>query len=118
IIISHNMGVIAEMADTVAVMYLGRAVEEGSLWDVFDNPSHPYTQALLRSIPMVGVEVGERLETIKGNVPNPFSIPDGCRFHPRCNEFMPGVCDAREPELYDVSDGHRAACFLLGGTDA
>lgn len=115
IIISHNMGVIAEMADEVAVMYLGRVIEEGSLWDIFDDPKHPYTQALLRSIPMVEETVTTRLQSIKGNVPNPYAFPSGCRFHPRCDFFMEGTCDVRDPSLMEVSASHRAACFLIGG---
>jgi peptide/nickel transport system ATP-binding protein len=114
IIISHNMGVIAEMADTVAVMYLGRVIETAPLWELFDRPQHPYTQSLLRSIPMVTNEVNPRLVPIKGNVPGPYAIPSGCRFHPRCNEFMPGTCDRAEPALMVASGQHRAACFLIG----
>jgi peptide/nickel transport system ATP-binding protein len=115
IIISHNMGVIAEMADQVAVMYLGRVVEEAPAWDLFDAPHHPYTQALLRSIPVVSDRPGARLQSIAGTVPNPYDTPPGCRFHPRCEAFMSGVCDAREPVLFEVALRHRAACFLAEG---
>lgn len=117
VIISHNMGVIAEMADTVAVMYLGRVVEEGTLWDIFDNPSHPYTEALLKSMPMVGTEVSDRLESITGSVPNPYALPSGCHFHPRCGYAIPGTCEVTDPGLYRVSDGHRAACVLVKGAE-
>ncbi len=113
-LISHNMGVIAEMADSVAVMYLGRVIEEAPVWDLFDNPRHPYTQALLESIPMVEEQVQARLRSIKGSVPNPYAIPRACRFHPRCDSFMTGTCDVREPALMPVDTGHRAACFLVG----
>jgi peptide/nickel transport system ATP-binding protein len=114
-IITHNMGVIADMADTVAVMYLGRVVESAPVWDLFDNPKHPYTTALLRSIPMIEEQVKERLESIKGVVPDPYNLPSGCRFHPRCDYFIEGVCDQAEPVPVPVSLGHFASCFLLGG---
>jgi peptide/nickel transport system ATP-binding protein len=116
-LISHNMGVIAEMADSVAVMYLGRVIEEAPAWDLFDNPRHPYTQALLQSIPMVEEEVQSRLRSIKGSVPNPYAMPKACRFHPRCDAFMSGTCDIREPALMPVGNGHRAACFLVGDVE-
>ncbi|NLV74045.1 MAG: ABC transporter ATP-binding protein [Chloroflexi bacterium] len=112
-LITHNMAVIAEMADTVAVLYLGKVVESAPVWELFDNPSHPYTQALLRSIPKMEGPVADRLESIKGGVPDPYHLPEGCRFHPRCKFFMPGVCDAAEPPQYTVTADHTAACFLL-----
>jgi peptide/nickel transport system ATP-binding protein len=114
-IITHNMGVIADIADTVAVMYLGRVVESAPVWDLFDNPKHPYTAALLRSIPMIEEQVKERLESIKGVVPDPYNLPSGCRFHPRCDYFIEGVCDQAEPVPVSVSPGHFTSCFLLGG---
>jgi peptide/nickel transport system ATP-binding protein len=112
IMISHNMGVIAEMADHVAVMYLGRIVEEAPLWKLFDRPRHPYTQALLRAIPMVSTATSDRLPAIKGNVPSPFLVPEGCRFHPRCPSFIAGTCDVAYPEPIHVGPRHRAACVL------
>lgn len=116
IIISHNMGVIAEMADLATVMYLGRVVESAPLWDLFDKPQHPYTQALLRSIPRVTAKTNTRLESIEGNVPSPYAIPSGCRFHPRCTKVIPHVCEARDPALMNAGAGHQAACFLIGDT--
>jgi peptide/nickel transport system ATP-binding protein len=116
-LISHNMGVIAEMADSVAVMYLGRVIEEAPAWELFDGPRHPYTQALLQSIPMVEETVQSRLRSIKGSVPNPYAMPKACRFHPRCDAFMSGTCDVREPALMPVGPGHRAACFLVGDVE-
>ncbi len=113
-IITHNMAVIAEMADTVAVLYLGKVVESAPVWDLFDNPQHPYTQALLRSIPMVEGEVQERLESIEGGVPDPYHLPAGCRFHPRCKHFMQGVCDQQEPAPVRVTPEHIVSCFLVG----
>ncbi len=116
-IITHNMGVIAEMADEVAVMYLGKVVEQASVWDLFDDPQHPYTAALLKSIPMVEEEVKERLASIKGSVPDPYNLPPGCRFSTRCDAFMPGVCDKAEPPLIETKPGHLVRCFLWGGRD-
>ena len=117
IMISHNMGVIAEMADVVAVMYLGKVVEQAPLWDLFDRPQHPYTRALLKAIPMVEDRVRDRLEAITGDVPSPYDVPSGCSFHPRCEFVMAGLCADREPVNVEVTPGHAARCFLLGGRD-
>jgi oligopeptide/dipeptide ABC transporter ATP-binding protein len=106
--ITHNLGVIAEMADDVVVMYLGRQVEQASVDDLFFNPRHPYTRALLRSIPKLGRRTRERLEAIRGMVPDPFSVPSGCPFHPRCPMYRPGVCD--EPEWLEVRPNHWVRC--------
>ena len=114
-LITHDLGVIAEMADVVVVMYLGRVVEEGLVDDIFHNPKHPYTRALLRSIPSVQAEPRVKLPTITGGIPHPYNRPTGCPFYPRCPEFMPGTCDRFEPELLQVSDNQEAACFLYGG---
>jgi len=114
-IITHNMGVIAEMADTVNVMYLGKVIESAPVWELFDNPKHPYTAALLKSIPMIEEQVKDRLLSIKGVVPDPYNLPPGCRFHPRCESFVPGVCDRQEPTPVQVAPGHLASCLLLGG---
>jgi peptide/nickel transport system ATP-binding protein len=110
--ITHDLGIIAEMADDVAVMYLGRIVESGTADDIFYNPKHPYTRALLQSIPKIGKARGGRLEAIKGMVPDAFSIPTGCPFHDRCTEFMPGICDKHEPSLLPVGNGQMASCLL------
>lgn len=98
IFITHNFGVVADIADRVSVMYLGRIVETASVDDIFYAPRHPYTQALLRSIPRLGVDQGRRLPTIPGMVPDPFSVPQGCAFHPRCGHALPGLCDATVPQ--------------------
>jgi peptide/nickel transport system ATP-binding protein len=92
-LITHDLGVIAEMTDTVVVMYLGRVVEQASVDEIFYNQKHPYTQALLRSIPRIHSTSRERLASISGAVPHPYNRPSGCSFHPRCAAFMPGVCD-------------------------
>jgi peptide/nickel transport system ATP-binding protein len=112
ILITHNLGVVAEMADDVVVMYLGRVVEQAPVEELFYAPKHPYTQLLLKSIPSVYSERRSKLPTIAGSVPHPYSRPRGCPFHPRCPSFMPGVCDAYEPQLLTVEGQQRASCFL------
>jgi peptide/nickel transport system ATP-binding protein len=106
--ITHNLGVVAELVDDVVVMYLGRPVEYGPVEDIFDHPRHPYTRALLRSIPKLGKKSRERLESIRGMVPDPFRLPAGCAFHPRCPLYQPGVCD--EPRYEQVGPSHWALC--------
>jgi peptide/nickel transport system ATP-binding protein len=111
-LITHNLGVVAEMCDEVVVMYLGRVVERGPVDAIFHAPKHPYTRALLRSIPSIQASVRAKLPTIAGSIPHPYNRPSGCPFHPRCPEFMPGVCDRSEPDLREVTDGQQASCFL------
>ncbi len=111
-LITHNLGVIAEMANEVVVMYLGKVVEEGSIDDLFFNPKHPYTQALLRSIASLSDEPRSKLLTISGSVPHPYNRPRGCPFHPRCPNFMPGTCDRFNPRLLPVGSTQRVSCFL------
>ena len=112
ILITHDLGVIAEMADAVVVMYLGRVVEEGPVDDIFHAPKHPYTRALLRSIPSVQSTPRRALPTISGSIPHPYNRPPGCPFHPRCPDFMPGLCDAHEPALAPIGVRQETACFL------
>ena len=110
--ITHDLGVIAEMTKDVVVMYLGRIVERGTVDEIFYSPKHPYTQALLESIPKMGHKTGTRLRAIEGMVPDAFSVPRGCSFHNRCPEFMPGVCDQIEPKEYQVNANQIATCLL------
>ena len=111
--ITHDLGVIAKMADDVVVMYLGKVVESADVDSIFHDPKHPYLSALLHSIPRLGRTRGKRLEPIKGMVPDPFSVPSGCAFHPRCPDFMPGTCDVEvPPPIYVGSSGHSVACHL------
>jgi len=112
--ITHNLGVVAQMCDEVAVMYLGRIVEWASVDDIFYNPKHPYTILLLRSIPRLGSEEHIRLESIKGSVPDPYTRVPGCPFHPRCPSFMPGLCDVEEPPetTVDGNARHTVRCHL------
>ncbi len=109
--ITHNLGIVAELCDYVYVMYAGRIMEQASIYDIFAAPAHPYTFGLLNSIPRIG-EVKDRLYTIRGMVPNLLALPKGCRFCPRCDRAMQ-ICTQCEPELYEVGDGHKARCFLF-----
>jgi peptide/nickel transport system ATP-binding protein len=111
-LITHDLGVIAEMADDVVVMYLGRVVEEGPVDDIFYAPKHPYTRALLRSIPSIESTPRRMLPTISGSIPHPYNRPPGCPFHTRCPDFMPGLCNVYEPALARVGPRQLAACFL------
>ena len=111
-LITHDLGVIAEMATDVAVMYLGRVVEQAPVDAIFHAPRHPYTRALLRSIPRMRSRARERLTPIAGAVPHPYDRPAGCPFHPRCPEFIPGTCDRESPSLRQAGDQHAVSCFL------
>ncbi|HWG84445.1 MAG TPA: ABC transporter ATP-binding protein [Deinococcales bacterium] len=110
--ITHNLGVVAEMADRVVVMYGGRVVEEGDVVEVFKQPKHPYTMGLLHSIPRVDHAATEqtRLEAIPGNVPNPLYLPAGCAFHPRC-KYAIDACKEAVPALEDTGGGHTSRCI-------
>jgi len=112
LLISHDLGVVAQNADRLAVMYAGRIVEEASVRAIFEKPEHPYTEGLLRSIPRPGAAGAvKRLQTIEGTVPDLASLPTGCAFHPRCpHRFEP--CDTEAPSLSEVEPGHSAACHL------
>jgi peptide/nickel transport system ATP-binding protein/oligopeptide transport system ATP-binding protein len=111
-LITHDLGVIAEMADTVAVMYTGRIVEHAPCDDLFDNPCHPYTLGLMQSIPQIDQPLTEtkRLQTIAGVVPSLLDLPSGCAFQERCNRVMT-KCQL-DPPFFPMSDGHRARCWL------
>ena len=111
LLITHDLGVVAENADVVAVMYAGRVVEYGSVHEVFNNPLHPYTQGLFGSMPVIG-RTRQRLETIPGNVPDPASFPPGCPFHPRCPRVEGDQrCMGEDPPLLELTPGHWAACW-------
>jgi oligopeptide/dipeptide ABC transporter ATP-binding protein len=112
--ITHDLGVVAEMADDVVVMYLGRVVESAPVVQLFHEPRHPYTQALMRSIPRLSDSSKQHLEAISGSVPDPYTQVAGCPFHPRCRECIPGVCDVQEPPVVQVAPGHRVVCHLYG----
>jgi peptide/nickel transport system ATP-binding protein len=116
-LITHDLGVVAEMADDVVVMYLGRVVERAPVDEIFHTPKHPYTQALLRSIPHIRAQSHARLASIAGSVPHPYNRPPGCPFHPRCASYMPGICDQRLPRLQPVGTHHAVSCFLYNVND-
>ncbi len=109
--ITHDLGVVAQIADAVAVMYLGQIVESGSVFTLFENPLHPYTQSLLSSIPHIGSRARGHLEAIAGNVPVPINLPKRCRFADRCKHVFNDCLDA-EPALVEVEPGHAVRCFL------
>ena len=111
-LITHNLGVVSEMADDVVVMYLGRVVEQGNVDDIFHDPKHPYTKALLQSIPSIESVPRLKLATISGSIPHPFNRPTGCPFHPRCVSFIAGRCDKDVPLLQAVGEGRTVSCFL------
>lgn len=111
-LITHDLGVVAEMAENVLVMYAGKVVEYADVKTIFRNPKHPYTVGLLGSIPRLD-EPKEKLYVIEGVVPNPFNMPSGCRFHPRCPEAQE-ICRTREPELLQL-DGHQVRCWKYTG---
>ena len=109
ILITHNMGVVTELADDVSVMYMGYIVEEGSVDEVLRNPAHPYTRALLQSIPVLGRGKDQQLEPIRGSTPDPFHRPPGCQFAPR-SDFAADCCKEKQPSLETIEGGHRVCC--------
>ncbi len=111
LMITHDLGIIAELAHEVAVMYAGRIVERASVEELFSRPLHPYTQGLLRSRPRPGARRDQPLATIAGEVPSPRQLPPGCRFHPRC-PFVQQRCREEEPELRQLTPGHWASCHF------
>jgi peptide/nickel transport system ATP-binding protein len=117
-LITHDMGVIAEMADEVVVMYLGREVERGPVDQIFHAPKHPYTRSLLRSIPSVTAEPRSRLKTITGSIPHPYARPKGCPFHPRCPDWIKGTCETAFPATTSAGPRQEVSCFLYTGAIA
>jgi len=112
LLITHDIGVIAQICDRVAVMYAGNIVEYGSIKEIFKNPKHPYTVGLLETIPNPKKKV-ETLPVIRGTVPNLINPPLGCRFHPRC-KYIKDICKKEKPSLTKVGEEHKVACFLYG----
>jgi len=110
--ITHNLGVIAQIADTVAIMYLGQVVEYGPVREILRNPKHPYTVDLLRAVPRLGKTAGQRLVAIEGSIPSPFQRPSGCPFHTRCSRAMEGRCEVHMPVLTQVDKQHSVRCLL------
>lgn len=112
ILISHDLSVVSYMSDKIAVMYLGKIVEYGDSRKIFENPKHPYTQALFAAIPDINTEKLEDIATLEGNVPSAINPPKGCRFHTRCPKVM-DICSKDEPKLITLSDGRSVACHLI-----
>ena len=115
IMITHDLGVIAEMVEYVVVMYLGKVVESATVDEIFHDPKHPYTRALLQSIPRMQAASRERLASITGSVPHPYDRPTGCPYNPRCPDFIENRCDIKEPSLIPLQAGHEVSCFLYQG---
>jgi len=119
ILITHDLGVVAEMVERVAVMYAGYIVEQADVQPLFEKPLHPYTQGLIGSIPILG-KLKDRLEVIPGSVPNLVNLPPGCRFAPRCksrNEHALSICTEQEPGLFEYSPNHLVRCWLYQDSD-
>lgn len=112
LLVTHDLGIIAEMCDEVAVMYLGKIVEQAPVKEIFANPKHPYTKGLLRSMPRLGGHKGRRLDSIEGSVPVPIDMPPMCGFYDRCKERIEGVCNQRAVPVTPISADHSVRCFL------
>jgi len=109
IFITHDMGVVAEIADRITVLYAGRVCETADTKTIFYNPKHPYTQALLTAVPSLALKT-KKLTVIPGSIPNLITPPTGCRFHPRC-EYAQTICAEKIPELIEIEPGHKVACL-------
>ncbi len=110
--ITHNLGVIAQIADEIFIMYLGRIVESGPVKAIFHDPKHPYTVDLLQAIPRITGKTRKRLVAIEGSVPSPFERPSGCHFHPRCSRIIKGTCEKVVPVMTHLGNNHSVACHL------
>lgn len=117
IFITHDIAVIGEVADDVVVMYLGQVMEKGSADQIFENPLHPYTRALWRSIPTVDGDM-DRLQPIEGTLPSPFDVQEGCPFFSRCGMRIKGVCDTHKPPMIEAETGHHVQCVLYEETES
>ncbi|OAX44968.1 ABC transporter ATP-binding protein [Paenibacillus sp. AD87] len=112
LLVTHDLGIIAEMCDEVAVMYLGRIVEQAPMREIFNNPKHPYTKGLLKSMPRLGGNKSKRLDSIEGSVPMPVNMPPMCGFYDRCKDRIEGVCNQQAVPKTAISDQHMVRCFL------
>jgi peptide/nickel transport system ATP-binding protein len=114
ILITHDLGVVAEMAERVAIMYAGKIVEESDVKTIFEKPLHPYTESLLKSIPSIEQKEG-KLHVIKGSIPHPLEMPEGCAFNPRCL-YTEDICREKPPDLKAVAPSHHVRCWMRGGS--
>lgn len=112
IFITHDLAVIAELADDILIMYMGKEVEYGPVIEIFNNTLHPYTKGLLQSIPVLGKSRAQTLNSITGTVPDHFNLPKGCLFNPRCSRMIKGLCDVEKPPFYQENNNHFVRCFL------
>jgi oligopeptide/dipeptide ABC transporter ATP-binding protein len=112
LLITHDLGVIAQTADRVAVMYLGKIVETGSVRQIIRAPQHPYTKGLLKALPNLD-DLGAPLTPVAGDIPSPLERPAGCVFHTRCPQIIEGRCDASLPKATDLGAGHGVSCFAV-----
>jgi oligopeptide/dipeptide ABC transporter ATP-binding protein len=112
--ITHDLGVIAQTADNISVMYLGNIVETGPVRQVIREPAHPYTQGLLNAIPKLE-HLDVPLTPVPGDIPSPLDRPSGCVFHTRCSQIIEGKCDSSNPDTTELKEGHTAACFVAQG---
>ncbi len=113
--ITHDLGVVAQVSDNVLIMYLGDSMEYGPVDAIYHNPHHPYTKGLIQSVPRIKTRFKEQLVPIHGNVPSLYERPAGCPFHTRCPQIIPGVCDKREAESVEVEPSHTVKCHLYSG---
>ncbi|MDA0709484.1 MAG: ABC transporter ATP-binding protein, partial [bacterium] len=112
LLITHDLGIVAGMCSQVNVMYMGRVVEHSDVFTIYENAAHPYTQGLLKSVPVPGQDHKARLPAIRGSVPDPMHLPLGCSFGPRCDHFLPGLCDQNgEIASVDIAPDHQARCY-------
>jgi oligopeptide transport system ATP-binding protein len=117
LLITHDLGIVAGTCSQVNVMYMGRIVEHADIYTTYENPAHPYTQGLLKSVPVPGQDHKERLPAIRGAVPDPTDLPTGCAFGPRCDFFQPGLCDQEgDVDLVQVTPNHQARCYRTADT--
>jgi peptide/nickel transport system ATP-binding protein/oligopeptide transport system ATP-binding protein len=117
LLVTHDLGIVAERAERVAIMYAGRIVENGTVDDVFRRPLHPYTAALLRAVPSAGSARQQRLATLPGSVPEAWRLPSGCRFRDRCDQAI-AECARRDPQLHEARPGHHVACIAVTAAGA
>jgi len=115
LLITHDLGIVANTCSKVNVMYMGRIVEQADIFTIYENPAHPYTQGLLNSVPIPGQQHRERLAAIEGTVPDPQNLPIGCAFGPRCGQFVTGLCDQKgEVASVAIANNHNARCYKIG----